>query len=365
MAFIFILSLAYLGANLVIYNQMILTFNTLGKTEKIISGILYWTMTLSFFIPFVVKSGNIVLMKTASTIGGLWLIGTLYMTILLLVCKLLKLFIRSFKHGFFISATITILILTYGYINNIHIHRQYIDIATDKKMDRPLKIVAVSDIHLGYLTGQKHCKKIVETINSEKADLILIAGDLIDSNIEPVKNAHMEDELQKLDANYGVYMVPGNHDHHSGIENCHKFAEAAGITLLTDSIVVIDKQIQIIGRDDYSNRLRKEIETLISKIDTNILTIVIDHQPWQLKRVSELPIDLQISGHTHNGQIFPLNLIIKHLYEQGYGYRKWDKDSHIYVSSGISLWGPPVRIGTVNEMAVFRIGSTHETSHNS
>lgn len=363
MNFIYILALAYLGANIFIFIQLYHTLTPFRKTVKITIGILYWIMALSFFLPFVLKTGNTLLIKTATTIGGFWLIGTLYMSILLLFGFLMKRILSSFKHWFIISSAVTIIILTYGYFNYRSIHRQHIEIVTEKKLTRPLKIVAISDIHLGHLTGKRHCKDIVETINNEQPDIILIAGDLIDSNIEPVKNAHMEDELQKLNASYGVYMAPGNHDHISGIENCSAFAKEANITLLIDSIINIGDQLQIIGRDDYSNPHRKNIKTLLNTVDTNLLTIVIDHQPQQLKQITELPIDLQISGHTHNGQIFPLNLLIKLIYEQGYGYRKWDGNSHIYVSSGISLWGAPIRIGTISEMVVFSIKSIHEAEN--
>lgn len=306
MKFIYILSLSYIGANLLIFNRLTKEINPQNKNTKIVIGVLYWIFALSFIIPFIIKSGNTLLIKTATTIGGFWLIGTAIMFILLLINLLLNRFFTSFKYGFISSAFITILILTYGYINHTQIHRQHIEIVTEKKIDKPIKIVAVSDIHLGYLTGKNRCRKIVEKINKEKPDLILIAGDLIDNNIEPVRNAHMEEELQKLEASYGTYMAPGNHDHYSGMDNCSAFAKSSGITLLIDSIATIANQIQIIGRDDYSNRNRKTIEELLNKVGTNLVTIVIDHQPQQLKQISEYPIDLQISGHTHNGQIFPI-----------------------------------------------------------
>lgn len=355
----YILAITYIGSNLYIFRQTLKTINPQRKFVKISLSLLYWIVALSFFLPFAIKSGNTLLIKTATILGGFWFFGTFSMFILLLISKLLGKIFISFKYGFITSATLTTIFLLYGYINYTHIHKQRIEIITEKDIERPLKIVAISDIHLGYITGKNRCKKIVETINSENPDLILIAGDLIDNSIEPVKKAHLEEELQNLKATHGVYMAPGNHDYICGIDNYSAFANASGITLLIDSVATIERQLQIIGRDDYSNRHRQNIEKLMSKVDSNLATIVIDHQPQHLRQTAKHSIDLQISGHTHNGQVFPLNYIIKHLYEQGYGYRKWGNGCHIYVSSGISLWGAPIRIGTVNEIVVFTLKSNN------
>jgi predicted MPP superfamily phosphohydrolase len=115
--------------------------------------------------------------------------------------------------------------------------------------------------------------------------------------------------------------------------------------------VTIADKIQIIGRDDRSNHKRKPLESLIAQTHDTIPTLLLDHQPYNLKQADSLGIDIQCYGHTHNGQMWPLNLLIKNMYEQGYGYRKWE-NSHIFVSSGLSLWGPKFRIGTQSEIIV-------------
>lgn len=121
-----------------------------------------------------------------------------------------------------------------------------------------------------------------------------------------------------------------------------------------DSVVTLPNGIQIIGRDDRSNPKRKNLKQLMIQTDASKPTILIDHQPYKLAETEEAGIDLQFSGHTHEGQAWPLNMITKKIFEQSYGYRKWGK-SQIYVSSGLSLWGPPFRIGTDSEMIVFLI----------
>ena len=102
------------------------------------------------------------------------------------------------------------------------------------------------------------------------------------------------------------------------------------------------------------NRRRKPLEELLTQADLERPTILLDHQPYELNRTDSLGIDLQLSGHTHHGQVWPVNLLTDHIYEQSHGYRRWTK-SHIWVSSGISLWGPPFRIGTRGDMAIIRL----------
>ena len=112
--------------------------------------------------------------------------------------------------------------------------------------------------------------------------------------------------------------------------------------------------MQIIGRDDRSNRSRHSLPTLLKQADRSKPIILLDHQPYNLTKTDSLGIDLQFSGHTHHGQIWPISWVTDRIYEQSHGYRKWSQ-SHIYVSSGLSLWGPPFRIGTNSDMAVFHL----------
>ena len=196
-------------------------------------------------------------------------------------------------------------------------------------------------------------------INSENPDIILIAGDLIDNNIAPLYDDNMHEELNLLRAPMGIYMVPGNHEYISGMEKCRSFLENTGIVLLADTVVALDNGVQLLCRDDSFNRERLSVEELVSGAVKEGFTILIDHQPYGIAKKDSLGVDLQISGHTHNGQVWPGSVIIDRLFEQGSGYRKWNH-SHVYVSSGLSLWGPPIRIGTRGDIAVFRICSNRE-----
>lgn len=328
---------------------------------KILFGILFWISAISLFIVLALRHANLpeFLPRTLFKIGSTWMVIILYMSLILFALDVIKYFFApNIKYIFWYAIAATTIILLYGYINYLNPRINRIDIAIDKPFKgESMTIVAVSDMHLGYGTGKERLKEFVRMINHEKPDLILIAGDLIDNSLLPLQNEHMEEELKELNAPMGVYMVPGNHEYISGIEESKQFISNCGITMLCDSIVELSNGIQLILRDDFFNRGRMPLEDLISGTDGSKPMIMVDHQPHGITRKNELGIDLQISGHTHNGQIWPGNIVTNMIYEQSNGYKKWSH-SHVYVSSGISLWGPPFRIGTNSDMAVFKIHST-------
>ncbi len=299
--------------------------------------------------------------KTMFKIGSTWLVFVLYMSLFLFTLDCIKYFFApGMKHTFLYSLLATILLLLYGYINYLHPKINRIDITIDKPIEGDsITIAAVSDMHLGYGTGKKRLKEFVEMINNENPDLILIAGDLIDNSLIPLQNERMDEELTELKAPMGIYMCPGNHEYISGIEKSKQFITDCGINMLTDSIVELPNGIQLICRDDIFNNRRLPLDSLVSKTDNNKPIIILDHQPHDIAKKDKARIDLQISGHTHNGQIWPGNIATDILFEQSHGYRKWSH-SHVYVSSGISLWGPPFRIGTNSDMAIFKIRSTKQ-----
>ena len=217
-----------------------------------------------------------------------------------------------------------------------------------------MKVVAISDVHLGNGTRKAQLKKFVEMINAENPDLIIIGGDLIDNSLLPLYQQKMEEELNQLKAPMGIYLAPGNHEYISGMEECERFLKNTPIRLLRDTIVTLPNGLQLIGRDDRSNRRRTPIADLMKKTDSTKPTLLIDHQPYEVSKKDSLGIDIQFSGHTHRGQVWPLSLLVDNMYEQSHGYRQWPH-SHVYVSSGLSLWGPPFRIGTDSDMLVMTI----------
>ena len=191
-------------------------------------------------------------------------------------------------------------------------------------------------------------------INRHNPDVVLIVGDLIDNSIEPVIRDRMLEEFERITAKDGIYMVPGNHEYISGIEACVDHIATSPIHLLRDSVVTLSSGLQLIGRDDRFRLRRKPLDSLLMDVDTTHPTIVLDHQPQSISESLKHGVDIHISGHTHRGQVWPLNWVTDAIYDQSHGYRRHD-DSHVVVSSGLSLWGPPFRIGTRSELWIIDV----------
>lgn len=357
-AMFLLMIIAYLCGNIYIFIRALQTLSILPVSGKLLFAVCYWMAALALVISMFARNAAIpeFLSKSLFSVGSVWLVFTLYMVMTLIITDIARLFLPSIKpYGFSISFIFTVCLLIYGYFNYKHPDINRIDIILDKPLDgNKTKIVAVSDVHLGNGTRKLQLKKFVEMINAEEPDLIVIGGDLIDNSLLPLYQQHMAEELNQLKAPMGIYMVPGNHEYISGIAECKEFLKDTPVTLLCDSVVTLPNGLQIIGRDDRANRRRQPIAELMKKVDASKPCLLLDHQPYEVAKKDSLGIDIQFSGHTHHGQVWPLSILVENMYEQSHGYRKWT-NSHVYVSSGLSLWGPPFRIGTDSDMAVIQV----------
>lgn len=212
-----------------------------------------------------------------------------------------------------------------------------------------MKIIAASDLHLGKLVRRERLAAWTEMINEEKPDLILLVGDIFDHTFLPKESDGIIEELKKLKAKYGVYAVPGNHEYYFNINKSLDYLERSGIMVLRDTTIVINNRLTLVGRDDAHNRKRKTVESLLSGADTSLPVILMDHQPVDLHSSVKNKIDLHISGHTHNGQIFPANYLARLKWEIVHGHRKIE-NTNFYVTSGLGLSFIPIRIGTRSEI---------------
>lgn len=359
--FFIILITVYLGGNTYIFYRGAQALSGLPGGIKISLAVLFWLAALSIIGTMLTRNIKmpVFLSHAMYEVGTGWLIFTLYMVLFLLAFDLLKLCRVPFNYGFILSLIFTVVLLGYGYYNYRHPKTNIINIALDKPLAddaKPVKIVAVSDLHLGNGTGKTALKRYVKMIGEQNPDLILIAGDLIDNSVVPLYTENMMEELSELKAPLGIYMVPGNHEYISGIKASARFIQDTPIQLLRDSVVTLPNGMQLIGRDDRSNTARRSLQELMAGIDKSNPIILLDHQPYKLTESEAAGVDLQFSGHTHRGQVWPMNWVTDHIYEQSHGYRQWG-NSHIYVSSGLSLWGPPFRIGTESDMGVFHLST--------
>lgn len=353
----FAILVAYLGGNAYIFVRSLQALASVPLMAKILFSVLFGIASLSLVVAMVMRGVAVpsMLIKTMYCIGSAWLVFTLYMVMALLCVDVIRLFVPSFCFGFWLALVVTLCVLGYGYYNYRHPRVNELEVSLENSMScDTLRIVAVSDIHLGYATGKSRLKEYVELINSQNPDLIFIIGDLIDNNVRPLYEEQMAEELSQLKASQGIYMVPGNHEYISGITAVEEFVKQTPITLLRDTVVTLPCGLQIVGRDDRFNLRRRPLADIMTLVDKAKPTIMLDHQPYDVAKKDSLAVDVQLSGHTHHGQVFPMNLLTDCMYEQSHGYRRW-QHSHVYVSSGLSLWGPPFRIGTYSELLLLTI----------
>lgn len=291
-------------------------------------------------------------------IGNSWLIIMFYLLMAFLVLdigRLVHLVPATWLRGNAItSLVLTGLMLVTFIAGNIHYHnkqRQEISLTTDKHLERPLKIVMLSDLHAGFHNRRAEVGRWVNMINAEKADLILIAGDMIDGNVRPLLAQGTAEELQRLNA--PTIACLGNHEYITGIDKAMNLLEQTGIRILRDKSISVG-DVTIIGRDDRSNHSRKSVARLMQGVTHGDYIILLDHQPFNLAEAEQNGIDLQLSGHTHRGQVWPLNWVTKKMYECDYGQWRKGKTDY-YVSSGMGIWGGKFRIGTDSEYAVITV----------
>lgn len=218
-----------------------------------------------------------------------------------------------------------------------------------------LHIVLVSDIHLGAIMNNGRLAALVERVNALKPDLILLAGDVIDENVERVIRQDMRMNLSRLQAPFGVYAVLGNHEYLGGhVREALAYMAEAGVHMLRDASVKVADSFYLVGRDDRSARHftgqgRRPLANLLEGLDLSLPVIALDHQPSHLEEAERAGVDLQLSGHTHKGQLFPIQLLTRHLFADDFGLLERE-DFRVVVSSGFGTWGPPLRVGNRPEI---------------
>lgn len=226
-----------------------------------------------------------------------------------------------------------------------------------------LKVVMVSDLHLGHTIQGAELKRWVEMLNAEEADYLLIAGDLIDNDLRPLYAGKMEQILAELSVSKGIYAVLGNHEYIAGVEQSIPFFAKSGITLLRDEVVLLPEGLILMGRDDKMNRERVTLSSLldvVDEIDSTAPLIILDHQPGDIAGTLASRRGkgsfLQLSGHTHDGQVWPYMYATDYLHQISSGLTSFGED-HFLISSGLGVWGGKFRIGTRSEYVVINFCS--------
>lgn len=304
------------------------------------------------------------LLKISSWLGGLWIAFLYYSlwliiihALLWLICKILKIKLPSAKTVVCGLAAI-ICFIAYGTYQAFNPVVRTETINTSKLPDNEnIRIVLVSDIHLGRILGYDYAKQLVELVNQQHPDYILLAGDIADERLQYITQENSLAPLKNFKSVHGVYAAFGNHDYLDNPEMWRSMLEKHNITVLQDENVQ-KGDVSITGLNDYSkSKTAEPLKNLIS--DRNKYNIVIDHQPRKISAASQYGYDLYVSGHTHTGQLFPNKFITERMYPLDYGIKKFDNLTAV-TSSGYGFWGPPVRTEYRPEIVVINLKGTKD-----
>jgi len=255
---------------------------------------------------------------------------------------------------FCLALFMSLVLVAYGFLDAQQIRVKKLEIHTGKltsNVER-LRIVQLSDVHIGLMIRGKRLKNILENVKKENPDILISTGDLLDGELD---NITLEaEQFTEIKPKYGKYAILGNHEYYAGIEKSLEFTKQAGFEILRDESKKV-AGITIIGLDDPTGRkhgFTKEdsrLPNLFPKAQREEFVVLLKHQPTIRK---DKNFNLQLSGHTHGGQIFPFSYVTRLFFPKVYGYHQLDNGQSVYISKGAGTWGPPVRVLASPEITV-------------
>jgi predicted MPP superfamily phosphohydrolase len=364
----------YFGGNFYIYKRALQAVS-LGGIFLPLFKILLLALILSFPIGRLMdRFCRCEVSYYITMVGSFWLGAMLYFFLILVFIDLLRainhyfnLFPQFIRYNAVISGRILSIcvfvlvsaILISGYRSARNIKITQIDIPLEKlsPQHNALGIIQISDVHLGAIINKERLIEIVDKVNATDPDLVLLTGDLIDENVAKLED--MVEPLSRIKSRLGVYAVTGNHEFYAGVDEAVRFMEQAGVCVLRNRYVTIDSILNLVGVDDITGQRQigtknPPLEAITTGMDKSLPTLLMNHTPVNLKKAEAAGIDLQLSGHTHKGQLFPLNFITDLAYEVHSGHARIGK-MQIYVSNGVGTWGPPVRVGAPPEIVQIKL----------
>jgi predicted MPP superfamily phosphohydrolase len=312
--------------------------------------------------------------RTLTWIGVYWLGAFVYLLLLFLLADAALFFaalvnavpaplpqsIRFYAAAIVIS--LTAVIFAFGRYNASQIRHAHYDIpAGTAAFAETVKIILISDLHLGAVNSEKNLARIVQKINKLDADLVCVAGDIFNDTLEFIRDrGKLSEQFRSINSKYGVYACLGNHDGGEDFGEIQRLLEQGNVRLLKDEYIIINKRFVLIGRLDsspiggFGGLKRKKIADVLSSANADLPAslpiIVMDHNPANAREYGK-QVSLILSGHTHKGQLFPVNLITRAIFASDYGYYKKDAESPgVVTTSGAGTWGMPLRVGSNNEV---------------
>lgn len=358
---------------------------------RLIFAVIYVLLSTSLLTGFLIKNPKS-LHRMLKITGNYFLGIFLYTLVIILLADFGRILLKYVFHASWIHsrtaftvagaicALLILLLSACGIFHAKYIKTTSYDVIINKTIPErtSMKVVLLADTHFGYNAGVLHARELVRKINKQKPDLVCIAGDIFDNEYDAIRNPEkLEKTLRGIKSTYGVYACWGNHDLNEEIlagftfkhkdgdlsdikdPRMKKFLKDSNIHILEDESVLINDQFYVIGRKDASltekiHETRKAPAQLTEKLNRDKPIIMIDHQPKELQELADAGVDLDLCGHTHNGQTFPGNFTIKLMWENPCGLLSKDNMTNI-TTSGAGVWGPAMRIGTDSEICSINI----------
>ena len=374
MFFIIVFSVYAIG-NLYLFVRGWQSLEIMGQ-QRVWFTLIFWMLSILFIVFSILGMQNVSgrLFNILYTTGSCWIAVMLYGFLILSAIDILRIagwagnirpdFIyrnypltKAIMFGAFCLVISIILAIGNSNANRLRITR--LKISLDKKAEQltGLRVVMASDFHLGHIYGRRSLARIIDEMNKQKPDIVLLAGDVFDSSPEPVIKRNVGVEFERLQTKYGVYLSTGNHEYigertmRNAKGTISAYLSSHGLQPLLDSVVLVDNSFYVAGRKDRSAGTRKTVPELLQYLDRKLPVIMLDHQPYHLDEAEQAGVDLFLSGHTHHGQMWPLNYITRKLFEKDWGFLQKGK-SFFYVSCGVGTWGPPIRTAGYSEIVV-------------
>lgn len=358
---------------------------------RLIFAVIYVLLSTSLLTGFLIKNPKS-LHRMLKITGNYFLGIFLYTLVIILLADFGRILLKYVFHASWIHsrtaftvagaicALLILLLSACGIFHAKYIKTTSYDVIINKTIPErtSMKVVLLADTHFGYNAGVLHARELVCKINKQKPDLVCIAGDIFDNEYDAIRNPEkLAKTLRGIKSTYGVYACWGNHDLNEEIlagftfkhkdgdlsdikdPRMKKFLKDSNIHILEDESVLINDQFYVIGRKDASltekiHETRKAPAQLTEKLDRDKPIIMIDHQPKELQELADAGVDLDLCGHTHDGQTFPGNFTIKLMWENPCGLLIKDNMTNI-TTSGAGVWGPAMRIGTDSEICSINI----------
>ncbi len=364
--FLLVFFCLYGGINFYAFSRAINIFHFSGISQIII----FFVMILLILAPIVVRLTEAVHWDTSARIiayiGYLWM-GFVFLFFLLSVAfDIIRYLYKLVGYGpgtahlntiaFVLAVCLAFVFVVYGFFDARRIRVKNLEIHAEQALPNngKIRIVQISDVHVGVIIREERLEAILDKVGEANPDILVSTGDLLDGEID---NMTLEAKLlSTINPKYGKYAIMGNHEYFAGIERAIEFTRNAGFIVLRDDIVQV-AGIKIFGADDITGRrlgITKDNprfqKSLAEKNDKFVL--LLKHQPFVSEREK---FNLQISGHTHGGQIFPFGLVTHFFFSYNYGYYELGKNRLLYVSRGTGTWGPPVRLFAPPEITVIDI----------